>query len=154
MSRILGDGKPHVTSCFHSAHLVFALFYVSLGLVIHVQAGKGHDDTNCLYGVNGLGEPEDGDADDCDAFDQGSDRVSDRGCGCEDYKSDDVLGKVYGAVEEEVVYDGVDSGSPLFIVTPEVGVVFGGVVCGHELWKIVIEPNGDHEDEGGTRGIE
>ena len=34
--RTLGDGEPHVTSGFHSAHLVFALFDVALGLVIHV----------------------------------------------------------------------------------------------------------------------
>jgi len=82
--RTLGDREPHVASGFHPTHLVFALFYIVLGLVIHVQAGKGHDDTDCLDGVNWLGKPEDGDADDGDAFDEGSDRVGDRGRGRED----------------------------------------------------------------------
>ena len=34
--RTLGDREPHVTSGFHSAHLVFTLFHIPLGLVVHV----------------------------------------------------------------------------------------------------------------------
>lgn len=34
--RTLGDGEPHVSSGFHSTHLVFALFDIALGLVVHV----------------------------------------------------------------------------------------------------------------------
>ena len=36
IGRILGDWEPHVTSGFNSAHLMFTLFHVGLGLVIHV----------------------------------------------------------------------------------------------------------------------
>ena len=104
--------------------------------------------------MNRLGEPQDGNANDGDTFDQGSDRISDRRGGCEDDESDDILGKVDGAVEEEVVYDGVDSGSALFVVASKVGVVLGCVVGGQELWEIVVEPNGDHEDESHAGGIE
>ena len=133
---------------------MFALFHIALGLVVHVQTGKGHSDTKGLDGVNGLGEPQDGDADDGDTFDEGGDRVSDRRGGCEDDESDDVLGKVDGAVEEEIVHDRVGSGSKFFVVTSEVGVVFGGVIGGHELGEIAVEPNWDHEDESHAGGIE
>ena len=104
--------------------------------------------------MNWLSKPEDCDANDCDAFDEGGDGVGDGRGVCEDDESDDVLGKVYGAVEEEVVYDGVDSGSALFVVASKVGVVLGCVVGGQELWEIVVEPNGDHEDESHSGGIE
>lgn len=104
--------------------------------------------------MNGLGKPQDGDADDGDAFNQGSDGVSDRRGRCEDDEGDDVLGKVDGAVEEEMVDDRVGSGSTFFVIASEVGVVFGGVIGGHEVWEIVVEPNGDHEDESHARGIE
>ena len=57
--------------------------------------------------MNGLGKPEDGDADNGDTFDEGCDGISDRRCGCEDYEGNNVLGKMYGSVEEEIVYDGV-----------------------------------------------
>ena len=48
----------------------------------------------------------------------------------------------------------MDGSGPLFVVTTEVRVVFGGVICGHEDRKIVVEPNGDHEDEGHAGRIE
>ena len=103
--------------------------------------------------MNGLGEPEDCNADDGDAFDEGSDGVSDGRSGSEDYEGDDVLGEMDGAVEEEIVYDGVQGGGLFFIIAAEVGVVFWSVVCGNELWKVVVEPNGDHEDESHGGGI-
>ena len=36
VGRALDEGESHVTSGFHSTHLVFTLFDVALGLVIHV----------------------------------------------------------------------------------------------------------------------
>ena len=36
IGRILGYREPHVTSSFNSAHLVFTLFHVAFGLVIHI----------------------------------------------------------------------------------------------------------------------
>ena len=107
VSRAFGNRKPHVTSGFHSAHLVLAFFYIPLGLVIHVKTGKSHDDSDGLDGVNGLGKPEDGDADNGDAFDEGSDGISDGRSGGEDYEGDDVLSEMHGAVEEKIVYDGM-----------------------------------------------
>ena len=104
--------------------------------------------------MNGLGKPQDGDAYDGDTFDQGSDGVSDGRGGCEDDEGDDVLGKVDGPVEEEIVHDRVGGGGTFFIVTSEVGVMFGGIICGHEFWEIVAEPNGDHENESHAGGIE
>lgn len=152
--RTLGDREPHVTSGLDSAHLVFALFHVALGLVVHVQAGECHGNTNGLDGVDRLSEPEDGNANNGDTFDQGSDRVSDGRGGCEDDESDDVLGKVDGPVEEEIVHDRVGSGSMFFVIASKVGVVFGGIIGGHEVGEIVVEPNGDHEDESHAGGIE
>ena len=84
--------------------------------------------------MNGLGKPQDGDANDGDTFDQGSNGVSDGRGGCEDDESDDVLGKVDGAVEEEIVHDGVGSCDKFFVIASEVGVMIGGVIGGHELW--------------------
>ena len=134
---------------------MFTLFDITLGLVvIHVQAGKGHGDANGLDGVNRLGKPEDGDANDGDTLDEGSNRVSDgRGRG-EDDESDDVLGKVDGAIEEEIVHDRVGGCGTLFVVASEVSVMFWGVIYGQELWKVVVEPNGYHEDESHAGGIE
>lgn len=104
--------------------------------------------------MNRLGEPQDGNANDGDTFDQGSDRISDRRGGCEDDESDDILGKVDGAVEEEIIDGRVGSGSTFVVIASEVGVMFGGIVCGHEFGEIVVEPNGDHEDESHAGGIE
>ena len=86
---------------------MLAFFHIPLRLVVHVQAGEGHDDSDGLHGVNGLGEPEDCDADDGDTFDEGSDGISDGRSGGEDYEGDDVLGEMDGSVEEEIVYDGM-----------------------------------------------
>ena len=133
---------------------MFTLFHIALGLVVHVKAGESHGDTNGLDGVDGLSEPEDGDANDGDAFDQGSDRVSYRGGGREDDESDDILGEVDGAVEEEIVHDRVGSGSTFFVIASKVGVMLGSIICGHEVGEVVVEPNGDHEDEGHAGGIE
>ena len=99
--------------------------------------------------MNGLGKPQDGDADYGDTLDQGSDRVGDGRGGGEDDESNDVLGKMDGPVEEEIVQDRVCSGSTLFVIASEVGVMLGGIICGHEDREIVVEPNGDHEDESG-----
>ena len=104
--------------------------------------------------MNRLGKPQDGDANDGDAFDQGSDGVSYRRGGGEDDESDDVLGKVDGAVEEEIVHDRVGGGGAFFVITSEIGVMPGSIVCGHEVGEVVVEPDGDHEDEGGSRRIE
>ena len=104
--------------------------------------------------MNRLGKPQDCDTNDSDAFYQGSNGVGDRGSGREDDESDDVLGKVDGAVEEEIVHDRMGRCSTNFIVASEVGVVFGGIICGHEDWEVVVEPNGDHEDECHAGGIE
>jgi len=97
--------------------------------------------------VNWLGKPQDGDANDGDAFYQGSDRIGDGRGGREDDESDDILGKVDGPIEEEIVHDRVVICSTFFIIASEVGVVFGGIICSHEVWEVVVEPNGDHEDK-------
>ena len=47
-------------------------------------------------------EPDDGDEDDEDAFDEGGDRVCDRGDHGKQHESDDVLAKVEDAVEDEL----------------------------------------------------
>ena len=53
--------------------------------------------------MNRLSKPEDGDADDGDTLDKGSNRVSDGRGRREDYESNYVLGKMDGAVENEIV---------------------------------------------------
>jgi len=133
---------------------VLALFDITLGLVIHVQAGKCHDDADGLNGVNGLGKPYDSDANDGDTFDERSNRIGNRRGGGKDDESNDVLGKMNGSVEEEVVHDRVGGCSTFFVIASEVGVMFGGVIRSQEDWEIVVEPNWDHEDESHSRGIE
>ena len=59
-----------------------------------------------------------------------------------------------GAVEEEIVHDRVGSCSTFFIIASEVGVMLGGIMCGHEVWEIVVEPNGDHENKSHAGGVE
>ena len=59
-----------------------------------------------------------------------------------------------GPVEEEIVHDRVGSSSTFFIVASKVGVVFGGIIRGHEDREIVVEPDRNHEDESHARGIE
>ena len=66
----LGGGKDEVARCFYPAHLVLALLHVALRVVVHVQTDKGHRDPNRLDGVDGLREPDDGDADHSDSLDE------------------------------------------------------------------------------------
>lgn len=121
---ILDEGEPHISGSLHSAHLVFAFFHVSFGLVVHVETGKSEEDTQCLDGMNRLSKPENCDGYYGDALYEGSDGVSDGGGGSEDDESDYVLSKVYGAVKEEIVEDGTEESSLFLIVTAEIGVMF------------------------------
>ena len=59
-----------------------------------------------------------------------------------------------GPVEEEIIEDRVGGSSAFFVIASEVGVMFWGVICGHEFGEIVVEPDGDHQDESHAGRIE
>lgn len=71
------------------------------GAVVEVEAEEGEGDAGGLDGRRGVAEPDDGDGDDEDAFDEGGDRVGDWGDEREEHERDDVLPEVEDAVEDE-----------------------------------------------------
>lgn len=87
---------------FHLPHFLFSLFYISFGIVVHPQSHARQGDTHCLNNMYTLLEPDDRKADYGYTLDERGDRVCHWGRGREDCKGEQVLRKVYRAVEEKV----------------------------------------------------
>lgn len=101
---MLQRGRQREVPCsLDAAHLVLALLDVSFGVVVHPETHEGHCDAHALYRMDRLAEPDDGDDNNYDAFDETGDRVCHWGRAGENGKGDDVLRPMDRAVHEEVV---------------------------------------------------
>lgn len=77
----LRNRKHQILLSPHTPHLVLALLHIPFRVVVHVQPRKREEDAASLEGMDGLAEPDDGDADNGDSLDEGCNGVSDGGRG-------------------------------------------------------------------------
>lgn len=69
----LAHGKLHLATSFDTASLVLPTLDIRLGLVVHPKSHKRKHDAKGLNGMDALGEPNNGDADDGYALNQRGD---------------------------------------------------------------------------------
>lgn len=121
-------------------HLILSFLHVSLRIIVHPQPEECQEDAHSLNRVYALLEPHDRDAYDRYALDKRCDRVCYRRCGRQNNEGYDVLGKVNGAIHEDIVGHGVR-------VRMTVGWVRNVFNRGEEDGEVVVHPQWDHEQE-------
>lgn len=136
--------QHQISGSLHHPHLILPFFHVALGVVVHPKSHERHPNSQSLYGVYTLIEPDYCNADNSNPLNKRGDRVCHRGGGGEDYECYYVLGKMNGSVHEEVVCYRVWN-------CMSVRWVRDGGRRRKEDGEIVIQPDRDHEHESHTR---
>ena len=99
-------GEEHLGALLNLGPLDLALRHVAFRAVVQPQPEEGHRHPRALDPRNLLAGPDDGEADDGDALDEGRDRVGDGGGAGENGEGEEVLGEMDAAVEDKVDEEG------------------------------------------------